>query len=240
MRRSRVFEREGTGCRLKVLATLTALIAWPIAVDAHATPAAPAPLRMSVLGDSLALGTGATDPANALAFRIYRALLAERPGSEVTNEAIGGSRVADVTRLQVPALDPRADLVLVIAGGNDVVRRTSAKQFADDYARLLAAVRLRAPRAAIVACGVPDVARSPLFADSYAKTEALARADDSAVRAAARASGAAFADLFSLTRARGTNADFFSADDFHPSDTGYAQLETATLPAVRRALSAFP
>jgi len=215
---------------------LIALIASPVAVDAQTISAAPAPLRMSVLGDSLALGTGASDPTNAVAFRIYRALLAERPGSEVTNEAIGGSRVADVTRLQVPALDPRADLVLVIVGGNDVVRRTSAKQFANDYARLLDAVRRRAPHAAIVACGVPDVARSPLFADSYRKTEALARADDSAVRVAARANGAAFADLFSLTRARGTNADFFSADDFHPSDTGYAQLESATLPAVRRAL----
>jgi lysophospholipase L1-like esterase len=207
---------------------------------AEAAPPAPAPLAMTVLGDSLALGTGASDPANAFAFRIYRALLAARPGSEVTNDAIGGSRVADVTRLEVPELDPQADLVLLIVGGNDVVRRTPTKQFANDYARLLAAVRARAPHATVVACGVPDVARSPLFTDSYAKTEALARADNLAVRTDARTYGAAYVDLFTLTKARGSNPDFFSADDFHPSDAGYAQLERVTLPVVLRALAKAP
>jgi lysophospholipase L1-like esterase len=192
---------------------------------------------MTVLGDSLAFGTGASDPRNALAFRIYRAILAVRPGSEVTNDAIGGTRAADVTRLEVPQVDARTNLVFIIAGGNDVVRRTSPQRFASDYDRLLAAVRARAPRAVIVACGVPDVARSPLFADSYAKTEALAREDDAAVRSATRTYGAAYVDLFTATKAEGTNPDFFSSDDFHPSDAGYAQLARVTLPVVLRALA---
>jgi lysophospholipase L1-like esterase len=226
-------------CRTALLlaAVFFALSAAVIVRPAGAAATAPAPIAMTVLGDSLALGTGASDPANGFAFRIYRAILATRPGSEVTNDAIGGSRVADVTRLQVPELDPRADLVLLIVGGNDVVRRTSPRQFESDYAHLLAAVRARAPHAALVACGVPDVARSPLFADSYAKTEALARADDRAVRANAQTYGAAYVDLFTMTRARGRNPDFFSADDFHPSDAGYAQLERVTLPLVVRALA---
>jgi lysophospholipase L1-like esterase len=229
--------------RVRFLGAVVAAISCALFAALGAAPrvaaqaSSSAPIRMTVLGDSLALGTGATDPANAFAFRVYRALLAERPGSEVTNDAIGGSRVADVTRLQVPLLAADADLVLVIVGGNDVVRRTPAKEFAADYSRLLAAARARAPHAALVACGVPDVARSPLFADSYAKTEALALADDRAVRAAARAQRAAFVDLFTLTQTRGRNPDFFSADDFHPSDAGYAQLESVTLPVVERALA---
>jgi len=232
-----------TAAALAAISFATIFLAASAAVfirPAGAAPPAPAPIAMTVLGDSLALGTGASDPANAFAFRIYRALLAARPGTEVTNDAIGGSRVADVTRLQVQELDPRADLVLLIVGGNDVVRRTPAKQFASDYATLLAAVRTRAPHAVIVACGVPDVARSPLFADSYAKTEALARSDDLAVRANARTYGAAYVDLFTMTRSRGTNPDFFSADDFHPSDAGYAQLEQVTLPVVLRAIETAP
>ncbi len=191
-----------------------------------------------MLGDSLALGTGATDPANGLTFRIYRALAAGRPGSEITNVAIGGTRASDVRRLEVDSLDPHAtDLVLLIAGGNDVVRRTPAVAFAREYDGLLAAIRTRVPRATIVAFGVPDVARSPLFADSHAKTEALSRADDAAVRRAAAGSGAAFVDLFGFTYRAATSGEFFSSDDFHPSDAGYAQLAAFALPVVTRALA---
>jgi lysophospholipase L1-like esterase len=203
-----------------------------------AAPAPPAPLRIVVLGDSLALGTGATDPTNSLTFRIYRALAADRPGSEITNVAIGGTRASDVRRLEVDSLDPQAtDLVLVIAGGNDVVRRTPAAAFARDYRGLLAAIRARVPRATLVAFGVPDVARSPLFADSRAKTEALSRTDDAAVRRAAAESGAAFVDLFGYTLREPESPEFFSSDDFHPSDAGYARLATFALPVVTRALS---
>lgn len=230
--------RSRNATRRTGLAALLAMLALsaPLAGARAAAPAGYAPIRMSVLGDSLAFGTGATDPANALAFRIYRALLATHPGSEVTNEAIGGSRVADVTRLQVPALDPHANLVFVIAGGNDVVRRTPPAAFAADYAALLAGIRARAPHAAVVVCGVPDVARSPLFADSFAKTEALSRIDDLAVRRSARAAGAAYVDLFTITRRLGTNPAFFSSDDFHPSDAGYAHLADAAMPVVLKAL----
>jgi lysophospholipase L1-like esterase len=196
-----------------------------------------APLNVAVLGDSLALGTGASDPTNALAFRIYRALAIAHPGSEVTNVAIGGSRVDDVRRLQVASLDPRStDLVLVIVGGNDVVRRTPVTAFAREYRALLDAIRARVPRATVIAFGVPDVARSPLFADTRATTEARSRADDAAVRSAASAAHAAFVDLFAFTlHDRGGEA-FFSSDDFHPNDAGYGRLADFALPAVVRAV----
>lgn len=201
-------------------------------------PAAPTPLRIAVLGDSLALGTGAADPADGLTFRIYRALAADRPGSEITNFAIGGTRASDVRRLEVGSLDPRAtDLVLLVVGGNDVVRRTPVATFAREYSSLLTAIRTRVPRATVVAFGVPNVARSPLFADSRAKTEALSRADDVAVRVAAAANGATFVDLFRYTHHAATTQEFFSSDDFHPSDAGYARLAAFALPVITHALA---
>jgi lysophospholipase L1-like esterase len=219
-----------------VVAIIAAFATGPNRISAF--PAPPAPLRIAVLGDSLALGTGASDPANGLTFRIYRALAADRPGSEITNVAIGGTRVTDVRRLEVGLLDPHAtELVLLVVGGNDVVRRTPAVTFAREYRSLLAAIRARVPRATVVAFGVPDVARSPLFADSRAKTEALSRADDAAVREAASASGAAFVDLFDYTSRQATSHEFFSSDDFHPSDSGYARLAAFALPVVARALA---
>jgi lysophospholipase L1-like esterase len=224
--------------RVLVVAVIAAVA---VLQSASAFPAAPAPLRIVVLGDSLALGTGATDPANGLTFRIYRALAAGRPGSEITNFAIGGTRASDVRRLEVGSLDPHAtDLVLLIAGGNDVVRRTPPVAFERAYRGLLAAIRARVPRATVVAFGVPDVARSPLFADSRAKTEALSRADDAAVKRAAADGGAAFVDLFDYTSRDAASAEFFSSDDFHPSDAGYARLAEFALPRVAGALARRP
>jgi lysophospholipase L1-like esterase len=214
------------------------IAACAVSQRATAFPAAPAALRIVVLGDSLALGTGASDPANGLTFRIYRALAAGRPGSEITNFAIGGTRASDVRRLEIGSLDPRAtDLVLLVVGGNDVVRRTPAAAFAREYRALLAAIRTRVPGATVVAFGVPDVSRSPLFADSRAKTEALSRGDDAAVRRAAAANRAAFVDLFGYTHGEATSDEFFSSDDFHPSDAGYARLAAFALPVVTRALA---
>ena len=191
-----------------------------------------------MLGDSLAFGTGAGDSSGGFAFRIYRSIERARPGSEITNTAIGGSTAGDVLRLQTSRLHERHfDLVLLCVGGNDVVRGTPTAVFARDYRRLLIAIRRNAPAAALVALGVPDVSISPLFADHAAAVHRLAQADDAAARAATRAAGATYVDLFGFTRRVHDPANFLSADRFHPSDSGHAQIAAHTLPAVEAELA---
>jgi lysophospholipase L1-like esterase len=196
-------------------------------------------VQLAVLGDSLALGAGAGDTAGGFAFRLYRAIDAARPGSEITNAAIGGSTVADVLRLQVARLhERRFDVIILCVGGNDVIRDVPRATFARDYGRLIAAVRAAAPKAELVAVGVPDVSISPLFADRPAAVRQLALADDRAAHAAAAVAGARYVDLFSFTRRARGRPDFFSADRFHPSDSGHAQIAALALPAVEAALRA--
>ena len=196
------------------------------------------PVRIVALGDSLAFGTGASAPRNAFIFQAYLRVLAQHPGSRVDNFAIGGSTAADVLRLQVPRLaHARADVVVVCVGGNDVVHRVAADDFARTYANLVARVRALRPNAAIVCCGVPDVGLSPLFtgADHDAVTR-LSRENDAAIRAVARRTGAAFVDLYATTlREHGDVNRFLSEDRFHPSDAGYAELANALAPALLRA-----
>jgi len=200
-------------------------------------PAGP-PVAITVLGDSLALGTGASDTSRGFAFDLYRGVLARRPGSEITNVAIGGSIAADVLRLQAGRLRERhADCVIVCVGGNDVARGVDPAAFARSYNALLAAVRRAAPHAAIIALGVPDVSISPLFADHAALIRALARKDDRAVRDAAAAHGAMYVDLFAVTRRVRDPATFLSADRFHPSDAGHAVIAAAVRPMLDRAIA---
>jgi lysophospholipase L1-like esterase len=198
------------------------------------------PVHIVTLGDSLALGTGASAPRNGFVFRAYLRVLASRPGSVIESYAIGGSTAADVLRLQAPRLaHARADAVVICVGGNDVVRRVPAPDFAATYARLVARVRGLQPRAAIVCCGVPDVGLSPLFTglDHDAVTR-LSGTDDAAVRAIARRSGAAFADLFAATaHPHADGSRYVSEDRFHPSDAGYAELANALAPVLLAALA---
>jgi lysophospholipase L1-like esterase len=239
MRRSAVLRALGTASAAGAVTVLAACARRPRpAPRTQATPGRP--VRIVVLGDSLAFGTGASAPRNAFIFRAYLRVRAEHPGSRIDNYAIGGSTAADVLRLQVPRLaHVRADVVVVCVGGNDVVHRIAAADFARTYAALVARVRRLQPHAAIVCCGVPDVGRSPLFtgADHDAVTR-LSRLNDEAVRGVARRAGASFADLYATTvRERGDINRFIAEDRFHPSDAGYGELADTLVPALLHAAS---
>ncbi len=211
-----------------------ALVAAAPAAAYHPTGA----LRILVLGDSLALATGASRPDGGFIFPLFRDILRDHPGAELDNFAIGGSTAADVLRLQAPRVaSTHPDVVIVCVGGNDVVRGTPPAVFAATYRVLCRTIGDAAPRARIICCGVPDVAVSPLFADEPALIGRRSAADDAAVRAGARAAGARFVDFFDLTKRRiGRDSRFFSHDRFHPSDAGYALLREALRPALSAAL----
>jgi lysophospholipase L1-like esterase len=196
-------------------------------------------VHIIALGDSLALGTGASAPRNGFIFRAFLRVRERHPGSRIDSYAIGGSTASDVLRLQVPRLaHVRADAVVICVGGNDVARRVDAARFAQTYAKLVARVRALQPHAAVVCCGVPDVGLSPLFTGlDHTAVSRLAREDDAAVRAISRRAHATFADLRAATQhARGNVNRYFSDDRFHPSDAGYAELADVLAPALLRAL----
>jgi acyl-CoA thioesterase I len=193
------------------------------------------PLRIAVLGDSLALGTGASRADGGFIFPAFRQLLRGHPGSAIDNMAIGGATVNDVLRLECPRLAAsRYDIVIICAGGNDVVHRTPPAQFAQTYAALLRRVRSLAPHARLICCGVPDVGRSPIFADEAASVDAASYRDNRAIRSAASASGAAFIDLYALTHALVDATHYLGRDRFHPSDRGYTLFSRALEPALER------
>jgi lysophospholipase L1-like esterase len=214
-------------------AFLAALASAPLAP--HRSTGA---LRMLVLGDSLALATGASRPDGGFIFPLFRALLPDHPGTQLDNIAIGGSTAADVLRLQVPRVaQSHPNVLIVCVGGNDVVRGTPPALFARTYRTLCDAIKHAAPYASVICCGVPDVAVSPLFADEPILIEHRSAADDAAVRAGARAIGARYVDFFGLTKERiGRDVRFFSHDRFHPSDAGYVLLREALQPALSAAI----
>ncbi len=210
-----------------------------IAATPPAASANAASVRLTVAGDSLALGIGASDSSRGFAFDLYRRIAASRPGSEVTNLAIGGTTVADVLRLELPRVAATApSVVLLEAGANDAIRRTPPAAFARAYDRLVRSIRRAAPRAKIVLFNVPDVALSPIFdAGSKPALRRLTAAYNLAIAATARRTGSSLVDLYALTaRERGDAARFLSADQFHPSDVGHRAIADGAWPALRATL----
>ncbi len=197
------------------------------------------PLDLLVLGDSIAAGLGAERPKDTLGARVARGLATalHRP-VRLRTAAIVGSETSALAG-QLDGLPPgyRADVAVIVVGGNDVTHRipvaTSAAQLEE------AVVRLRAQGTEVVVGTCPDLGAlrpvpQPLRSLGSRMSRQLAGAQaEVTVRNGAHA--------VSLARVVGpffiTNPDeMFSLDRFHPSALGYKRTAKALLPSVLLAL----
>jgi lysophospholipase L1-like esterase len=172
--------------------------------------------RLLIVGDSTAVGTGASSPSNSLAGLIAQ----QQPRLLIENRARDGALFADVAeQLLRPG---RFDVVLVQAGGNDVIRLRSEESMRKDIDDLLEAARQRADVVIVMPAG--NVGNAPFFFVpwSWWMTQ-RARTMHRLVARAAERSDAIYVNLFKehdddpFVQQPGLNA----SDGLHPSDAGY-------------------
>ncbi|NIZ89539.1 GDSL-type esterase/lipase family protein [Kineococcus rubinsiae] len=197
-----------------------------------------AELRLAVLGDSLAAGTGAARAADGLGPRLAAALTAGGVPVVAHVVAVPGAVSPGLDPQVVRALAAGPDVALVVVGGNDLIRGVAA---ADSVAHLRrAVVDLRGAGADVVVVPVPDLS---VVAHVPAGLRDLVRTASSALRAAQSsavlAAGGRVVDPSPATTARfGADAGLFSADRFHPSSAGYAVLAADLLPVLQELVTA--
>ncbi len=170
-----------------------------------------------MVGDSTAVGTGASAPPASVA----GLLGARQPRLWIDNRGQDGARFADLPA-QLRSSDAHYDIVLVQAGGNDVIRLTDAdtlRQSIDTVARL---ARERAPLVLLMPAG--NVGNAPFFYASLSGwMTRRSRELHTLVREAASRHGAVYINLFQereddpFARDKTLNA----RDGLHPSDAGY-------------------
>jgi lysophospholipase L1-like esterase len=185
---------------------------------------APDAVRLLVLGDSSAVGTGVEQMQDALAGQ-----LARRMSQPVAWRVVGenGLRSDEVRSQQLAsALEQPADLIVLLVGWNDALQLRSAGAFGDDLAALLDALRTRNPTARIAAVATPRfgefaVYPQPLRAALGAQVAGL-------TRAAARVCAARGIPL--VPGFDGVNV---ARDRFHPDATGYAELAAGVASALK-------
>jgi lysophospholipase L1-like esterase len=176
-----------------------------------------APLSLLVLGESTAVGVGASSQDEALAFCLARSLARAR-GHSVDVQVVGqtGANVARVRRELFTQVDFPVDAALVVLGVNDTLELTRGGKWSAELAALIADLKPRARH--IVFSGVPPLG----------ELRSLPQPMRSALGARA-----AYLDVL-LERACVSHAvhhvpirfpyrpDQIALDGFHPSALGYA------------------
>lgn len=178
-----------------------------------------APVKILVAGDSTGVGTGARDPLDSIAGRIYR----ENPGVHITNRSGNGATARDILlKLQS---EPEKDftLVLVQVGGNDILRFTNLDTLSDVITRVLQSAATKGSHVIFMSTG--NVGLAPAFPPplSWIYTWRTRK-----VRAifmeAAGTTGAEYVDLFRERREDPFLREpslFYAADFLHPGSEGY-------------------
>lgn len=173
-------------------------------------------LRLLIVGDSTAVGTGASSPAHSLAGLIGQA----HPRLLIENRAQDGAKFADVVE-QLGGAE-RFDIVLVQAGGNDVIRLRGLDDMRSDIEQVAGLAQQRGKVVVLMPAG--NVGNAPFFFVplSWWMTQ-RSRAMHGLVQDAAARSGAVYVNLFHERADDPFVIDkrLNASDGLHPSDAGY-------------------
>jgi lysophospholipase L1-like esterase len=196
------------------------------------------PLRLVVLGDSIAYGTGASHAEDTLGRRLTASLTTEGFDVDLRVLAVPGAVSADLAA-QVRSAEPLgADLAVVVIGANDLARFVPPAQAAGSLAS--AVTTLRAAGTDVVVVPAPDMSMVPLVPPAFrpvvrAACAQLQRRQTAVVEAA----GGTVAGIAAEVAAGfGTDPAMFSGDRYHPSSAGYARIAAALTPSVLAAARA--
>lgn len=173
--------------------------------------------RILVVGDSTGVGTGTSDTRFSLAGRLGE----QFPAGQVVNESANGLRTADLLALVKEQGYQDFDLVVVHAGGNDIIHFDNLTQAAANLRQAVDILAGRNRQIAVFTTG--DMGDSDFF-PILAKPLMTARSRslrDKVKSIASEYQNVAYVDLFSKEGNLKT-VDGYAADKLHLSDSGYA------------------
>jgi lysophospholipase L1-like esterase len=197
------------------------------------------PLHLLLLGDSIAAGLGADAPGHTLGAQLAKRLARRtRRSVRLRTAAIVGSETS-MLRTQLGGLPAgyRADVAVIVVGGNDVTHRVRTSVSQRNLAEAISALRERGTAVVVGTCpdlGALTAVPQPLRALARVAARQLAAAQrDTAIELGAHA--VSLADVVGPFFVSQPD-EMFAVDRFHPSGAGYRRTAKALLPSVMAAL----
>jgi lysophospholipase L1-like esterase len=181
-------------------------------------------LTYVAIGASDTFGYGTEDPAT----QSWPFDLAHKLGPDVhlVNLGIPGIDVHQALNLELPvAIDAHPDLITVWLAVNDLVDKVPLTNYRNDLDTLLTRLQTSAPRARIVVANVPDLTFVPRFRTTN-QAVLLKEVNDynAVITDVLQSHHITLVDLYTRWQTLATHPEYISADGFHPSAVGYAQL----------------
>jgi lysophospholipase L1-like esterase len=196
------------------------------------------PLRLLVLGDSIAYGTGALRADDTLGRRLTTTLTADGFEVDLHVLAVPGAVSADLAAQVRRAQPLAADLAVVVIGANDLARFVPPDQAATSLAAAVAG--LRAAGTDVVVVPAPDMSSVPFVPPAFRSVvrAACARLQQRQAELVEAAGGTVAHIAAEVDLAFAADPAMFSADRFYPSSAGYARIAAALGPTVLAAAQA--
>ena len=194
---------------LLVLIAAALLAAWFFRTETTRAARPTAGTNIIAFGDSLVSGRGAS-PGND-----FSSVLSRRLGRTIVNAGRSGDTTASaLSRLDADVLSRSPRVVIVVLGGNDLLRRVPREQTLANLAEIVERIRERGAAVVLVGLGVG------LFSDPYSHGfQEIAR----------RTSSAFVPDV--LDGIVGDNSRM--SDSIHPNDAGYQIMADRVEPVLR-------
>ncbi len=192
-------------------------------------------MKILVIGDSTAVGTGAESSERSLAGYIA----ADFPRASVKNLGVNGMKTHELVERLEKIKDQRFDFISLHIGGNDIVRFTDLKELEQSVNKAFQLASSMTDNVSITVTG--NMGTSTLFPYGTGWIlERRTRKVHALFIAAAKKYGAAYNNLF---RERGEDPfatdpkKYYAADEFHPSGEGYADWYEIMRPNIMNLLN---
>lgn len=184
-------------------------------------------LKVTVLGDSTAIGIGTSTRQQTFSYQVIRASLLAKYGSvNYINRAVSGAKVQEVIDNQLPAaLQDQPDLVFISIGANDATGGTTPDKYQASLRSLLDRLT-QETQAKVVLLGIPSVYAAPVLLPLFPQiidifTHRLIDVENKLLLAYP-AGRVLPVELYNSTGpVFDRQPELFAADGYHPNEQGY-------------------
>lgn len=193
------------------------------ALVAKTTPFSIAPpnstKKILVLGDSLAVGVGATKPEDSMAGLISH----DYPTASIINLAKSGSRTEDILGQLTKVKNQKFDLIIIQIGGNDVTHFTNQKEITNNMKQIISQAKTMAPHILVWSSG--SVGFAPIFVPplSWILTERTGKTYENIAKTV-ETEGATYINLYVPYQEDIFKTDikkYYAEDNFHVASAAY-------------------